>query len=309
MIRPLSNQLQTKAETELNECTDRIQDDLKHIREWLEKQPHLNVRKDEQWLIGFLRGCKFSLQRVKKKLDYFYTIRTLMPEYFTNRDPLLPEIQEILKASCFIPLPKTKDQAGPRIILFRWEACNVGKMLLVDLMKVFFMILDILINEDDNCVVSGIYIWPEFKKFPLTYILQFTPSFVKKTVLCLENAYPMRIKGIHCTNAPAAFESVFNLAKTFMNEKLKNRMFLYSEATTTNVYKHMPQYLMPKEYGGDGGFVDELAVTWRTKVESYRDWYLEDAKFCSEEKLRVGEPRTSAEMFGVEGTFRKLSID
>lgn len=52
---------------------------------------------DDQWILTFLRGCKFSLERAKAKLDSYYTMRTLLPEFFTNRDPMLPEIQEILK--------------------------------------------------------------------------------------------------------------------------------------------------------------------------------------------------------------------
>lgn len=51
----------------------------------------------EQWLIAFLRGSKFSLERSKEKLDMYYTLRTLVPEFFSNRDPLDPRVQEILK--------------------------------------------------------------------------------------------------------------------------------------------------------------------------------------------------------------------
>lgn len=51
----------------------------------------------DQWLLAFLRGSKFSLERSKEKLDMYYTMRTIVPEIFANRDPLEPKIQEILK--------------------------------------------------------------------------------------------------------------------------------------------------------------------------------------------------------------------
>lgn len=51
---------------------------------------------DNQFLINFLRSSKFSLQRTKEKLDYYCTIKTLLPEYFDNRDPFNEEIQAIL---------------------------------------------------------------------------------------------------------------------------------------------------------------------------------------------------------------------
>lgn len=52
---------------------------------------------DDQFILTYLRGCKFSLEKTKEKLDMYYTMRTLLPEYFKNRDPLQPEIQKILK--------------------------------------------------------------------------------------------------------------------------------------------------------------------------------------------------------------------
>lgn len=44
-------------------------------------------------------------------------------------------------------------------------------------------------------------------------------------------------------------------------------------------------------------------------MESYRKWFLEDEQYFSNEMKRRGEPKTSADVFGVEGSFRKLNID
>lgn len=55
-IRPLSKELQLKAESELNEIPDRIEADLEIFRTWIKKSPHLNARlDDDQFLIVFLR--------------------------------------------------------------------------------------------------------------------------------------------------------------------------------------------------------------------------------------------------------------
>lgn len=51
---------------------------------------------DDQLLLTFLRGCKFSLERTKEKLDMHYTLKTMIPEMFSNRDPFDPEIQKVL---------------------------------------------------------------------------------------------------------------------------------------------------------------------------------------------------------------------
>jgi len=43
-IRPLSADLEAIARQELNEDPARLEQDLKHIRDWLAKQPHLTAR-------------------------------------------------------------------------------------------------------------------------------------------------------------------------------------------------------------------------------------------------------------------------
>ena len=81
-IRPLTANLQKKAIEELNEVPERIAADLQVLREWIAKQPHLRSRTTDQFLIAFLRGCKYSLEKAKKKLDSYYTLRTNFPDLF-----------------------------------------------------------------------------------------------------------------------------------------------------------------------------------------------------------------------------------
>lgn len=52
LIRVLSSELQEKAKKELNEVPKRIQEDLQHIRHWISKQPHLNVKQGKINIAG-----------------------------------------------------------------------------------------------------------------------------------------------------------------------------------------------------------------------------------------------------------------
>lgn len=51
---------------------------------------------DSQFLLRYLRGCKYSLEKTKKKLDLSLTLRTALPEFFSDWDPRLPEVQAAL---------------------------------------------------------------------------------------------------------------------------------------------------------------------------------------------------------------------
>lgn len=114
-IRSLPKELQEKAIIELGEVPNRIQEDVKQIREWIQKQPHLKIKNgknllyifsivvdfniilDDQWILSFLRACKFSLQRTKEKLDLYYTLRSLSPELFPKENPITPNMQAYFK--------------------------------------------------------------------------------------------------------------------------------------------------------------------------------------------------------------------
>lgn len=48
---------------------------------------------DDERLTTFLRGCKFSVEKAKQKVDMYFSMRAAVPEFFSGRDPLSPEIQ------------------------------------------------------------------------------------------------------------------------------------------------------------------------------------------------------------------------
>lgn len=78
-IRSLPDDLQKIAIDELGEDPKRLPEDVEALRAWIKQQPHLKVRNDDQFLVQFLRGCKYSLENVKQKFDYYYTVRKYKP--------------------------------------------------------------------------------------------------------------------------------------------------------------------------------------------------------------------------------------
>jgi hypothetical protein len=99
-IRELSPDLLEHAIKNVNEVPSRRAADVQAIREWLKKQPHIKGNPDDQTIIGFLRGCKFSLERTKEKIDMYYTMKTALPEFFGNRDLNNKSQREILDMGC-----------------------------------------------------------------------------------------------------------------------------------------------------------------------------------------------------------------
>lgn len=310
MYRKLSKALQKVAETELNEEPTRIGKDFNHIRQWMKKQPHLNFEIEDQFLLSILRFSKFSLERAKERIDNYYSMRTLAPEVFANRDPFLPEIQLLLNAGVILPLPKPLSDEGPRIIMFTYGSnLNPDTMSFSNVAKVIYMVLDILVKEDDRSVVSGIKTWSICKHIPSKYVIQVTPPQVKKYLTIVQKGFPIRIKELVVTECSPLFQYAYDVSKLFLSKKLSARMSIYAQSNSEEFQKKIPQTLFPEEFGGSNGSVKDLIVEWKTKVESYRDWFLKNEKLKSNENLRNGTSKTSSSVFGMEGSFRKLNID
>nr|XP_022919566.1 retinol-binding protein pinta-like isoform X1 [Onthophagus taurus] len=307
-IRPLSPELQAKAIAELNEDPKRIPEDIKYIKEWLLKQPHLKPRTDDQFILTFLRGCKFSLERTKEKLETYFTMRSLLPEYFKNRDPFDPKMQELLKAGTYLPL-KSSGPDTPKGFLMSFKNWDMSTTSMSDLMKLTYMIMDIVINEDDQAVIAGIIALQDGTGIEMKHMMAMTPSLVKKSAMLFQDAYPNRPKAMHYFNPPSFIETIFNLFKPFMKEKLMKRWHIHNTKNINDMYEFFPKSILPEEYGGDAGKIQEIIDYWKNKVESYADWYKDDEKYGCDESKRPGKPKTSAELFGIEGSFRKLNVD
>lgn len=96
-IRPLDPALQKVARDELNEDPAKMEDAVAALRDWIRKSPHLRARTDDQFLVTFLRATKYSMEKAKKKLDMFYTLRTHIPELMLDRDPYDEKVHGIIK--------------------------------------------------------------------------------------------------------------------------------------------------------------------------------------------------------------------
>lgn len=56
----------------------------------------LDFNLDDLSIRWFLRGCKFDLNRTKARIENFFLFRSKITEWYSDRDPLSPELLEIL---------------------------------------------------------------------------------------------------------------------------------------------------------------------------------------------------------------------
>lgn len=303
-VRKLSDELQKVACDELNEVPDRMQADVDALRSWLQQATHIKSRDDDQFLVTFLRGCKYSLEKAKKKIEMYYTARTITPEFFANRDPTDKFLGEIIDLGLIIPLPVDESKSEPRVILTRLGGYDYSKYDFISVMKVTYLMADWCMINSDVTVITGHISIVDLRGCGLSLMTQITPNVIKKLSSLLE-PFPVRVKAIHLVHPPKGIETAFKILMSVCHEKLRNRVQMHENFEA--LHKIVDKKHLPAEYGGTNKNLPTIINDWRGTLLENREWFMNDANYRIENS--TGSSAAKGTLFGAEGSFRSLNID
>ncbi|XP_055849969.1 retinol-binding protein pinta [Episyrphus balteatus] len=245
---------------------------LEKIHEWLDENPNVNACRDENHLTFFLRSCKYDLEKTKKKIKCFYIMRAERTEWFANRDPFLPEIQDLLNIGVFLPLEE-KDELNRQVVIIRTSAHNPKVHSQNDVFKVSKMILDLLLRSDASMSSTGIVAVFDMDGVQIGHALQLTPKLIKRSVDSWQ-VYPCKPKMLEFVNTPTHVNFVLNTFRLFMTAKMRSRIVVRKGTSEAKVK-------LPRDLGGTGMSYKELALKWKTAVEENAEYFAEYEKYKS----------------------------
>ncbi|XP_062126624.1 retinol-binding protein pinta [Drosophila sulfurigaster albostrigata] len=270
-VGSLIDSLDTNADAD--NVTKAQEEGVQELRNWLDANPEINGCKTYESLSFFLRTCKFDLERTKKKLQVFYRMRAERSEWFDNCDPMLPEIQELLKLGVFLPVDGV-DEHKRKVVIIRTAVHDPKRHTQNNVFKTSKMILDLLLKlEPDNCA-RGIVAIMDMEGVQLGHALQLNPKLIKRSVESW-SAYPCQPKLLEFTNAPRHVNIFLNTFRVFMTAKIRSRVVV-RRAGTTVVCKQLP-----RDLDGQGASYKELAMKWKKLLETHAEFYVEQGKYKS----------------------------
>lgn len=283
--------------------------DLVAIKDWLSKQPHLPNDVDEIILRRFLTSCNYSLERAKRTIDLFFTIRSTAPELFCKRDPWAPEIRRVFEVTDMLPLPyKTKENY--KVFIYRLKNPDMDLFNFVDAVKTFFMLADTRLTEDEDIPAGEIPIF-DSANVSLKFISKVNLSVLRKYMLYTQEAMPIRLKQVHVINAPSYIGKLHAICKPFLKTEVA-KLIKFHEPDSDTLYKDIPQDILPTEYGGKAGSVDQIKREWIKRIEAKREWFLtNDVRWGVDEAMRPtnSEDDRVGKIRDLPGSFRSLALD
>lgn len=306
----LDDQSLLKAKRELNEDPKERVGALKALREWVTQQKWLKSPLDARYLLGFLRARKFSQLGARELLENYWTVRTKYSDWYDGVDSSDNRIQDIIKQGVYIPLPG-RDKEGRKLVIVRLGAMDPkGKMnTFEDVMRANLALFDyILLDEDIQ--VNGLVFVIDMTGFSRHHFVSTGMENTKKCMIVTQKALPGRIKELHYYNTGAVFESIFNMIRPMMSEKLRNRVHVHGQ-NLSSVYDKIDQCMLPEEYlpddytGAHAGTIQEICNNLASDLckPDVRDFIrdLHSGKYGVDLTLKPNDDTPQA-------SFRKLNV-
>ncbi|KAK9500565.1 hypothetical protein O3M35_001807 [Rhynocoris fuscipes] len=298
---------------DINYSWKQIQLDLEHVRQWLKDQHHLpecRLKESDNFLTMYLTGCKGSVETVKRKLDAYYTLRG-KSEIYRDRDPLDPDYQKMsdIWHQIFIPRPTKKGQ----FIFLTRLADNIGEIPANPIMNGYKRTINIndIGMRHTKVILPSISIL-DYDRFPAALATAITPALVRDVRFILEKTFPFRIFKMICINVSPIVEFAINsVVKPLLKKKIKER-FIVTSKGYEELLKYIDKDVLPKDLQGDYPLtVKEINDAWKEFEIENRDWFINELSEEVDETKRIdtGIKYTEDDLFGVQGTLKKLDID
>lgn len=254
--------IRRKAEEELCE-TDDVRDlGLQELRQKIKEEKTIICSEDSEYLLQFLRARKFNADASFKLLKNFYAVRRKYSDLYKNID--FPGIRKVLKAN-FLGFLPYRDKEDCVVLLIKLGEWNPHTVSMEDLIRTLTAGL-IQAIDDPATQITGFKVIVDFKGFSFRHLRHITPSYLYLCATTLQNSFPGRFRAVHIVNENFLFKYIWNVLKTLLIEKIKNR-FLFHGSNVNALKEYFPRTLLPSEYGGNLGPFDNRE--WAEKMEEF----------------------------------------
>ncbi|XP_013201282.2 alpha-tocopherol transfer protein-like isoform X1 [Amyelois transitella] len=236
-----------KAEKELRETPEIVKAALEELRKLLKGESNLAIpiNKDE-FLMKFLRPCKFYAESAFKRIQAYYKFRRSHPEHCHD---LMPSAVRPAFDESIVSILSPRDQHGRRIMVVEsGERWNPRKVSLTEVFRGVQLGLEAAMDEPLT-QVNGVISILDMKGLSLTQVMQFTPSFAKMVIDWIQDCVPIRLKAVHIVNQPYVFNMLFAIFKPFMREKLRSRIHFHG-TNFESLLSHIDAKATRKRHGG-----------------------------------------------------------
>ncbi|CAG9770311.1 unnamed protein product [Ceutorhynchus assimilis] len=303
MLQKNEEQISAQIYEDFGKTKQDLEEYIEILKTWTKTQTHFPEEPSYRVLRFVIIYNKFSIEKAKQRLDMYYTIRGLMPEFFKN-GPFTPGMEMHMKQWQILPLPKpTEDH---KRILYHKLNPEYGDPKYFDHGKQLSCILNMLeylILEDISYRI--IYIL-DLEGVTMGHVAKTSPMIIKKAAVIFEKVYANNVSKIYLINTPSYYDTVFNnIILPVTTPKIQGRIKLCSIDT---LLEEVGKQNLPEDIGGDQKPLEELMKDLLQGYEKNRDRYEKLVNLRVDESLRPTKLEND-DVLGYYGNFKKINVD
>lgn len=277
--------------------------DVEILKAWMKQQAHFPVFNDDEKLGNILIRNKCQVERTKTKLDKYFYLRGVYPNYFKSFVEDSEVFTNVRKGHTYFPLPVMTDKQE-RVTFYK-VVDDDPKYFNCDGIAAMVLSIEELLTKNDNAV--GEHVIKDWKGISMAHVKKMDLPLISKMMKLMQESYSLRILGFHYINCPSFMDIILQLFRPVFKEKIFSRIHIHKDLES--LHRAIPKKYLPKDYGGDQPSTMELHKKWGKEYEAQKDYLLTVSSLVSNEKLRVGEIPVESDLYGAEGTFKKLNLD
>ncbi|XP_063838487.1 clavesin-1-like isoform X2 [Ostrinia nubilalis] len=239
-------QSKEKAEKELRETPEIVAAAIEELRKLLRGETGLVIPIDNnEFLMKFLRPCKFYAESAYKRIQAYYKFRTAHSDQCYD---LTPTSVRAAFDHSIVSILSPRDQHGRRLMLVESANWNPRDVSLTEVFRGIQLGLEAAMVEPLT-QINGVVSILDMKGLSFSQVMQFTPSFAKMIVDWIQDCVPIRLKAVHIINQPYIFNMLFAIFKPFLREKLRSRIHFHG-SNKQSLLAHVDASALRLRHGG-----------------------------------------------------------
>nr|XP_026493159.1 alpha-tocopherol transfer protein-like [Vanessa tameamea] len=270
---------------------------VEELKEWINRQPHLPKNLGNNLLLRFAHSCYYDLEKTKKTVDMFFTVRGACSDLVTNRDPQSAHMQKVMK---IINLSQYGISGNRWLWIWQLNDPGLENYDYISDVKFFFLSTDSNFLVSDNLPEEDI-VMMDVKDITLRLLTKINISVARRLAKYQEEAMPIRLKQIHVVNAPPFIDKIYGALKPFIKKEITEMIHFHPPKSDT-LYKYLSKDDLPSNYGGTRPSMAELKEEVIENIARNRDALLDETLWRLVDKKKAESSIDS-------GSFRTLAID
>nr|CDS26157.1 alpha tocopherol transfer protein [Hymenolepis microstoma] len=255
----LSSMYKKLAKTNLGEEFKNDSAHCEAMRRWLSSMPHLTCPTDDEFLLMFLRQCKFSHSKTQSRLDNFCTLSTRksVGDYIwaTPVDLQSKRLEYYLNIGLHVPLGYM--ESGPMVMAVRPSVLNQEEMRVEEAFYFAYKVI-YMVNSDPRALIGGVILILDATGATSKNVIS-DPNTIRSMLHFTQEAMPGRVKRMIFYNEGKFMDAMLSIFMFYMKDKMKKRMLRCgSDIKVALEAEPDLKAVLPSDLGGDGKSYKEL---------------------------------------------------